>query len=65
MISSSNFHLANRAQWLCRPGRYSIEYQTDADGNIIAETYKTGDDVNFVIHHEYDADGNITRSYTE
>lgn len=63
MISTSTFSNINRANWLCVDGN-SIEYRKDPDGNIIAEIYMQGEAVQFVIHHEYDADGDIVKSYT-
>lgn len=64
MISTSAFSNINRANWLMVDGN-SIEYAKDNDGNIIAEIYKQGEAVQFVIHHEYDANGDIVKSYTD
>ncbi len=63
MISRTLHNLQNRVNWLFVDG-HSIEYTKDAQGNIITETYKQGEAVAFVIHNEYDTDGNIIRSYT-
>lgn len=63
MITTNTYNLQNRANWLQIVGN-SIEYTKDAQGNIITEIYKAGEAVAFVIHNEYDTEGNITRSYT-
>lgn len=65
MLGNNNTTAA-RANFLTVPGR-SIEYTTDANGNITKEVYKTGigesAPVLYAVNHVYDASGNIVTSF--